>query len=428
MTPRRARGAVAPRARAAAPRLRRLAGGAARRRRGRRLVVAGALRRRAAPLPAPASPRRPASLADPVPYDGRSPLQVARDRAAGAGRSSRGPRSASSRTRGRWARRTQRTLHQVAQARADRRCARRSRRAASCCATSSPSTACGTGSRRRSRRSDIPRLNSPGSRVRTSGARIPAHERAGARCPARRRSSRPTSTAQPPVAVLDTGVDAEALDGHADPGYDAVDRDRDPKPGARPERHGRRETSGTALAGVVAAAGERVLPIRVASLRAAGGAVEAAGDHRRAASPGSSTPSTPTATATPPTTCRSRWSASTRPTRASRDSPEAQAVTGAAGLGTLVVAPAGNEGAAAPGSGTVGSPASAPRRAGGRRARRPRARAARPSSTLDGDTLADAAVLGGDAAARTAQTAGPVDRHRHRRSSATARRASAARS
>ena len=40
--------------------------------------------------------------------------------------------------------------------------------------------------------------------------------------------------------------------------------------------------------------------------------------------------------------------------------PEAQAIEGAAGLGTLTIAPAGNEGAAAPGSGTVGSPASAP--------------------------------------------------------------------
>ena len=37
--------------------------------------------------------------------------------------------------------------------------------------------------------------------------------------------------ATPPVAVLDTGVDSGALNGFADPGYDAVDRDRDPKPG-----------------------------------------------------------------------------------------------------------------------------------------------------------------------------------------------------
>jgi hypothetical protein len=35
-------------------------------------------------------------------------------------------------------------------------------------------------------------------------------------------------------------------------------------------RGGRRETSGTALAGILAAAGERVLPIRVAGLQPAG--------------------------------------------------------------------------------------------------------------------------------------------------------------
>ena len=53
-----------------------------------------------------------------------------------------------------------------------------------------------------------------------------------------------------------------------DPGYDAVDRDDDPAPAGDP-RGGRRETSGTALAGILVAAGERVLPIRVAGLQPA---------------------------------------------------------------------------------------------------------------------------------------------------------------
>ena len=48
-------------------------------------------------------------------------------------------------------------------------------------------------------------------------------------------------------------------------------------------------------------------------------------------------------------------------------SPEAQAITGAADLGTLVIAPAGGEGAAAGASGTIGCP-----RDGARRARRRR--------------------------------------------------------
>ena len=51
-------------------------------------------------------------------------------------------------------------------------------------------------------------------------------------------------------------------------------------------------------------------------------------------------------------------------------SPEARAVEGAADLGTLVVAPAGGEGAAAGQNGTIGSPASRARRARRRRARR----------------------------------------------------------
>ena len=72
------------------------------------------------------------------------------------------------------------------------------------------------------------------------------------------------------VAVLDSGVDPghPLLAGRLDPGYDAVDRDDDPAPATDP-RGGRRETSGTALAGILVAAGERVLPIRVAGLQPA---------------------------------------------------------------------------------------------------------------------------------------------------------------
>ena len=88
------------------------------------------------------------------------------------------------------------------------------------------------------------------------------------------------------------------------------------------------------------------------------------------------------------------------------NSPEAEAVDGASGLGTLVVAPAGNEGAAAPGSGTIGSPASArdSLAVGALTGPEPQPRT---ELTLDGETLADAAVLAGDPPP-DGQTAGPV--------------------
>ena len=78
------------------------------------------------------------------------------------------------------------------------------------------------------------------SRARRCGRSAARIRPAASRCrsPATRRSRRPGLNATPPVAVLDTGVDTDALNGHADPGYDAVDRDRDPKPGRRPRPPG----------------------------------------------------------------------------------------------------------------------------------------------------------------------------------------------
>ena len=92
--------------------------------------------------------------------------------------------------------------------------------------------------------------------------------------PARAPGVRPPTAAAPlggaSIAVLDTGVDAThpLLANRLDPGYDAVDGDEDPSPPKDP-RGGRRETSGTALAGMLVAAGERVLPIRVAGVQPA---------------------------------------------------------------------------------------------------------------------------------------------------------------
>src|SRR4051794_25049534 len=252
------------------------------------------------------------------------------------------------------------------------------------------------------RTQDVGRLNSRGARVQPVRRTYPA---GGEPVPvkAERPKEKPASPGQPPVAVLDTGVDARTVKAHADPGYDAVDRDDDPAPGRDPAGTARTETSGTALAGVLAQAGERVLPIRVASLRASPD-VEATGTTdelltglERAVDPNDDLDSSdhvPVALV-----------GVSSPYAGFADSPEAQAVTAAAGLGTLVVAPAGNEGAAKPGSGTIGSPAAAgdALAVGAPAGPQP---APRAELKADGDVPADAAVLGG--APGGAKASGPV--------------------
>ncbi|WP_028066352.1 S8 family serine peptidase [Solirubrobacter soli] len=249
--------------------------------------------------------------------------------------------------------------------------------------------------------SDIPQLSYPGSQVRSVRRLFPASSE-----PVSVPGASPVKPAglerTPPIAVLDTGVDAKQLNEHADPGYDAVDRDRDPKPGSL---NGRTETSGTALAGVVAALGQRVLPIRIASYRAVGGQVEAQSTTdellagiEHAVDPngdGDTSDHVPIVLV-----------GVNSPYAGFTTSPEAEAVKGAEGLGTLIVAPTGNEGAAAPGSGTIGSPASArdSLAVGALSGDEPQPRT---KLTLDGEHIADAAVLAGDPPPN-GQTAGPV--------------------
>ena len=298
------------------------------------------------------------------------------------------------------------------------------------------------GPRRRAarRRRLLPRVE----RVRGDGphagpAAAELTRRAGADGPARlsrRRASRSRSPAsrtlkprRPERAAAGRGARhgrrLHALDGHADPGYDAVDRDRDPKPGRDPTG-ARTETSGTALASILAAAGERVLPIRVASLRAAGGAVEAAVDdrpaHRRPRARGRPQRRQDTSDHVPVALIGvnapyagfselARGGGGQRRRRASARCRRARRQRGRRGarqrddrLARL---------GAATRSRSARSPAPSPRRA--------------PSCDADGDTLAEAAVLAGDAA-RGGKTAGPVDDTDPAVARRAADRASAARS
>src|SRR4051794_21228659 len=179
------------------------------------------------------------------------------------------------------------------------RCAPRWGRAAWRCATWSPSGARGTASPRRSTPRTSPRSRASGcarsrcggstprraSRGRGRGRRPPPaggggrggraapppRGRGGARAPppgpARRPGGAEGSGGAPrpgaeAIAILDTGADVAPGGGVG--GYDALDRDADPAPGTDPRAPRRREATGTALAGIVAGAGERVIPIRVA--------------------------------------------------------------------------------------------------------------------------------------------------------------------
>ena len=221
-------------------------------------LVAGVVAGAAAAGPGEPPPR---ALADAVPYDGRSPREPsgaghARDRRAAAPVARARPASpipAPSATT-------------CARSRTSRpRCARRSARAASGSSDVVTYTRTFNGFAATVRTGDLADLPVARRPRAARAALLPGDEPSRPGCPAcgRRPPRAPLGGAS--VAVLDTGVDARhpLLANRLDPGYDAVDRDDDPAPAGDP-RGGRRETSGTALAGILVAAGERVLPIRVA--------------------------------------------------------------------------------------------------------------------------------------------------------------------
>src|SRR4051794_23008852 len=163
-----------------------------------------------------------------------------------------------------------------------------------------------------------------------------------------------SSADEQPIAVLDTG--AEVASGRGAGGYDALDRDMDPAPGTDPRAPRRRETTGTALAGVVTGAGERVLPIRVAGFGPASPEVYATSDTLLRGLERAVDPDGDGAT---DDAVRVALVGVNAPYAGFGDSPEAQAARGAAKLGTLVVAPAGDQGPARPPNGVVGSPGAA---------------------------------------------------------------------
>lgn len=175
------------------------------------------------------------------------------------------------------------------------------------------------------------------------------------------------------IALLDTGVDGAQpyLRGRIQPGIDVVGGDPSVAAAADPLDPGRLETHGTELAGLLVGAGgpsglagvapgASVLPIRVAGWQA-----DARGDYavyarsdqlieglERAVDPNADGDAHDAAKIAV-VGLAERYAGFT-------DSPEARAVSGALALDTLVVAAAGNDGAAGPGFGSVAGPGGAP--------------------------------------------------------------------
>jgi hypothetical protein len=202
------------------------------------------------------------------------------------------------------------------------------------------------------------------------------------------------------VALLDTGVNARApvLAGRVERGRDTVDHDARPAPGGATERHGTQVA--TVLVDTLGRYGGRVMSIRVAGVRRDpdtgtktqyGTTDELLEGLERAVDPngdGDTADRAPVALI-----------GVNSPYAGFADSPEAEAAKGATQLGTLVVAPAGNEGPRAGTFGTIGSPAAAPEALavgaleGGGAPALPTV--ALGLATGDGRLLARGAVLGG---------------------------------
>jgi minor extracellular serine protease Vpr len=172
------------------------------------------------------------------------------------------------------------------------------------------------------------------------------------------------------VALLDTGIDTRHpyLQGRLLPGVDTLDADGDPSAEPNPTEPGRPERHATGLAGLVAgvrgpaglhgvAPGASLLPIRVAGWQPdADGSLSVYGRTDQVLA-GLEAAVDPNGDGDAHDGARVALVGVVEPFASFPDGPLARAGRGALALGTLVVAPAGNDGPAGPGYGSVAAPA-----------------------------------------------------------------------
>jgi hypothetical protein len=171
------------------------------------------------------------------------------------------------------------------------------------------------------------------------------------------------------IALLDTGVDRlhEYLRGHVLPGLDVVGGDPEADAAPNPDNRTELERHGTQLAGIVVgpaafggvAPGATILPIRVAGWqRDTSGAYQVYGRTDQLIA-GLERAVDPNGDGDAHDAARIALVGVSAPLAGFSDGPEARAVSGAAVLDMLVVAPAGNDGTSGNVSGSIGSPGGA---------------------------------------------------------------------
>ena len=175
------------------------------------------------------------------------------------------------------------------------------------------------------------------------------------------------------IALLDTGVDETqpSLRGHVLPGIDVVGQSDDATARADPQDPSQLEQHGTELAGILVgsggpgglqgvAPGATVLPIRVAGWQPDSAGKDIVYGRSDQLIAGLDRAVDPNGDGDAHDAVRIALVGVAEPYAAFTDGPEAQAVEGALDLNTIVVAPAGNDGAAGPSFGSVAGPAGAP--------------------------------------------------------------------